>query len=202
MDERTDNVESTGDADDIAASTGHAGPTALGCEPTLQTYADRREPSVDNSFPDFYREFTPKLVAFLLWQGASLVDAADVAQETMRRAFEYWHSIDQPTAWARRVSSREYARRMGSIEDLVDEVPAESVLLPDVTAATVVEKSLLLNLLRRLPPRQRQVMAWIYDGYTPAEVADELKMTPATVRSTLRAARQALVRFLREGREQ
>jgi RNA polymerase sigma-70 factor (ECF subfamily) len=39
---------------------------------------------------------------------------------------------------------------------------------------------------------QRKVLAWTYDGATPEEIATELQMHPATVRSTLRHARAAL----------
>lgn len=35
----------------------------------------------DAAFSAFYREFTPTLVAWLIWQGARLPVAADVAQE-------------------------------------------------------------------------------------------------------------------------
>jgi RNA polymerase sigma factor (sigma-70 family) len=49
--------------------------------------------------------------------------------------------------------------------------------------------------------RQREVLVWTYDGATPVEIAAELGMSPATVRSTLRNAR-AVLRQLRKGAEQ
>jgi RNA polymerase sigma-70 factor (ECF subfamily) len=57
-------------------------------------------------FSDFYRGFLPVLVAFLRWQGVPLVEAADVAQETMIQAYRRWATINDPGAWARRVATR------------------------------------------------------------------------------------------------
>ena len=54
------------------------------------------------------------------------------------------------------------------------------------------EQASVLALLRRLPPRQRQIMAWVYDGYTPKEIADLLGMEPNAVRASLHKAREAL----------
>lgn len=71
-------------------------------------------------FSEFYRQFVPSLVAFLMWQGASLPDAADVAQETMIRAYRYWSTIDHPRAWARRVASRTMYEPGQAVVILVD----------------------------------------------------------------------------------
>lgn len=154
------------------------------------------------AFSAFYREFVPTLVAFLVWQGARLPDATDITQETMTKAYRNWGRIKQPAAWARTVASREYARRIASIaEDPVGEVPDANPLLPagvDVTAFE--QRHEVLRLLALLPVRQRQVMAWTYDGYTPAEIAEELKIDPQAVRSSLRKARRTLAGHL-EGRQ-
>jgi hypothetical protein len=42
--------------------------------------------------------------------------------------------------------------------------------------------------------RHRLIVAYTYDGYTPAEIAAELDMKASTVRSTLPAARRHLSR--------
>lgn len=54
----------------------------------------------------------------------------------------------------------------------------------------------VIGLLRRLPPAQRLVMAWYFDGYGPAEIAAILDKRPETVRSALRHARLRLRREL------
>ncbi len=147
----------------------------------------------DASFNAFYRSFTPTLVAFLVWQGASLADAADVAQEAMIQAYQHWPSICHPQAWTRRVASRAYTRRLASIEDLVPSVAICSPLLPAETdVAAWDQRHDVLGMLASLPSRQRQVMAWTLDGYAPTEIAKELIMTPEAVRTNLMKARRSL----------
>lgn len=150
------------------------------------------------AFSAFYREFLPTLVAFLMWQGAALVDATDIAHETMTRAYRDWDRIDHHEAWARTVASREYVRRIASIrEDPVDQVPDGNPLLRgDFDATAFEQRNEVLGLLALLPSRQRQVMAWTYDGYGPEDIAKELKIKSATVRSNLRKARRALAAHL------
>jgi len=151
-----------------------------------------------SAFSAFYQEFVPTLVAFLLWQGARLHDAADIAQDTMDQAYQHWERIENPHAWVRTVASRAFARRVASIdvESPVDEVPEASLLPSCVDVAAFEERHVVLRVLALLPPRQRQVMAWTYDGYKPAEIAKELQIKPGAVRSNLRKARHALARHL------
>jgi RNA polymerase sigma-70 factor (ECF subfamily) len=157
----------------------------------------------DEEFSSFYRSFVPILVAFLRWQGVPLRDAADVAQETMVQAYRRWTTIDHPAAWARRVAARMWARRVAeAVEDPVGDVPERPALLTidDVTAWE--QRHEVLRVLDRLPARQRQVLAWRLDGYSPVEIAAELKMTAEAVRSSLLKARRALAAYLRETGDQ
>jgi RNA polymerase sigma-70 factor (ECF subfamily) len=140
----------------------------------------------------------PRLTAFVLSLGADFHEAVSVAQETMLRAYKDWGSIEHPTAWARTVASREYFRRAMACH----EAPAAE--LPDITdplSDTVIigdEQKHVLDLLRRLPERQRQVMAWYYDGHKPAEIATMLSIAPGAVRVSLHKARAALQAYLAE----
>lgn len=151
-----------------------------------------------SGFCEFYREFLPDLVAFLMWQGARLADAAEVAQDTMTKAYQRWSEIDSPKAWARTVASRAWVRRIASNkEDLVEDVPELSTLLPSsIDAERWEQQHEVLRVLDRLPPRQREVMAWTFEGYTPAEIAVELKITAEAVRANLKKARRALAKYL------
>jgi RNA polymerase sigma-70 factor (ECF subfamily) len=147
----------------------------------------------DEAFATFYKSFTPTLVAFLIWQGVPLQHAADVAQETMTDAYRSWETIRRPEAWARRVASRRWARQIaGSVEESVDVVP-EPILVRDISdLAKWEERHDVLRILNQLPSRQRQVLAWRLDGYTPTEIAEELQMTPEAVRASLYKARRTL----------
>lgn len=156
-------------------------------------------PTVDVAFSAFYRRFVPTLVGFLVWQGARLPDAADLAQVAMSEAYRYWSTIREPEAWVRRVASRALVRHIARVEpeDPAGEIPERSSLLRSLTNVTAWEQQHeVLRLLDLLPPRQRQVMAWTLEGYTPAEIAKELKIESDAVRSSLSKARKTLAQHL------
>lgn len=145
-------------------------------------------------FSSFYIDHMPNLIAFLLSHGASAADSADVAQETMVCALKNWPDIESPKAWSRRVASRALVRRIASIEEDTIAEPERSALLPaNSDIDSWVQQQDYYRILRSLPPRQRQVMAWTIEGYKPAEIADLLHLDPATVRSNLRKARRTIV---------
>lgn len=155
-------------------------------------------PTIDVAFSAFYRRFAPTLVGFLVWQGARLPDATDIAQATMSEAYRHWSTIREPEAWARRVASRALARHIARVEeDPAEEIPEYGSLLWSLTNVSAWEQQHeVLRLLDLLPLRQRQVMAWTLDGYTPAEIAQELKINSDAVRSSLSKARKALAQHL------
>ena len=113
-------------------------------------------------------------------------------------AYGHWTTIRVPLAWARRVASRALARRIARVvEDPVDDLPHASPLLPEQSGLSNWEQRHdSLRLLALLPLRQRQVMAWTLDGYTPAEIAEELQISPGAVRANLHKARRSLTRHL------
>lgn len=149
----------------------------------------------------FYRENITALVRFLLSKRIRLVDAAEIAQEAMIEAARKWRTIEFPKAWVWRVAARKAVRMVASVEETpTDDVGTASPLLkvsPD-EAAHWEEKQEVLRLLRKLPPRQAQVMAWRFDGFKPAEIAEQLQMTPEAVRSNLRKARRSLMALMAE----
>ena len=148
----------------------------------------------DTSFSDFYRASTTPLIAFLILQGAGLADAADIAQETMTTAYRRWPDLWNPKAWVYRVASRALIRKLTLAREEPFAQPPEP---PPVLRATAIESweqdQDVARLLDRLPPRQRQVMAWTLAGHTSSEIAAELDMRADTVRSTLVKARRALI---------
>jgi len=77
-------------------------------------------------------------------------------------------------------------------------VPEGTPLLPaPAPAAEWEQRHEVLRVISQLPPRQRQVMAWTFDGYTPAEIAEILRLAPDAVRQSLAKARRALADHLR-----
>lgn len=151
----------------------------------------------DAAFSAFYRTTTKPLVAFLIMQGATLTDAADIAQDTMIAAYRSWCAIDHPRPWAYRVASRALIRRILNSRDTpVEHPPEPSPLLRATDIDGWEQRHDIIRALAKLPHRQRQVMAWTLCGYTPTEIAEELRMTPGAVRQNLLLARRALITIL------
>lgn len=159
----------------------------------------------DADFAAFFRAENKKLIRFVIAIGANGDEAAEIAQVTFFKAFQSWDAIRAPRAWIRRVAvneltaARQAARRETPQATLPD-APAP------VSTALAVELSeegrQVLAALRALPPGQRQVMAWIIDGFGAAEIARELGVSPESVRQSHAKARKNLGRFYgrRKGR--
>lgn len=148
-------------------------------------------------FSAYYKDFAPRLGAWLIWQGVSREDAWDIVNETMIEVHRRWQSITHPQTYARRVASRRFAERIGRGEaDLVGDFSDFEIAAPagDIDAS---EAALDVHrALARLPLRQRQVLAWSAAEYTPTEIAEQLRMTPGAVRSNLSKARARLSELL------
>ncbi len=169
-------------------------------EPTATTpvVAAPAGTATEAEFATFYRRSVPALVAFLVMQGATITDAADIAQESMTKAYREWHRLLHPRAWVHRVASRALIRRLVDDREYpVGEVPEPTPLLRTTDIERWELRHDIVCCLAELPPRQRQVMAWTLSEYRPAEIAVELGIPPATVRQTLFQARRALAARLR-----
>ncbi|MFG2961580.1 RNA polymerase sigma factor [Streptomyces sp. NPDC048291] len=151
----------------------------------------------DTEFSAFYQSNLSALVGFLVMNGASVHTAADIAQEAMTDAYHCWDGIDHPKPWVYRAVSRALARRIASVENLVEQVPEPTSLVPQSDAVTEWETGHdILPVLRRLPPRQRQVLAWTLYGFTPTDIAEQLGLSADAVRANLKKARRAAAAHL------
>ncbi|MBF6183387.1 RNA polymerase sigma factor [Nocardia otitidiscaviarum] len=154
-------------------------------------------------FSGFYRANIANLVGFLVTQGARLADATDIAQDTMIKLWQSWSRIESPLAWARIVAGRELVRRYSAIEDdHINETEYSALLGYATNVDDWVQSAAYQEALTTLPPRQRQVLVWTMQGYSTAEIAGELRITAATVRSNLRKARRAVALYLAKGAQQ
>lgn len=160
--------------------------------PTVSAPSPAPRQDDDRSFDGFYRLFIAHLVAFLVWQGAGLADAADLAQEAMIDAYRSWQEIEHPRAWVKRVASRKHARRIAQVERPAEPEAISLLLRDEIDVSEWEDRHEVLRLLNKRPPRQRQVLAWTCDGYTPAEIAAELAISSEAVRSSLARARRSL----------
>jgi RNA polymerase sigma-70 factor (ECF subfamily) len=151
----------------------------------------------DEFAPFFRREF-PRLVLHLRTRGFGKL-AEDAAEEAMTEAFKHWKDITTPSAWVRTVASRLATRaddreqRRPLAESAYAHQSAQPEMFTPETAALLGEEQCnVLLCLQDMPPTRRHVVALAFDGRGIREIAHELGMAEATVRSHLRHARRAL----------
>lgn len=150
-------------------------------------------------FEDWYRREFPGLLLFARRMGAGWQESFDLAQEACAKAYPRWDEIDEPRAYLRVAVRNAYflLQRRGS-EELLG--AAELLAAPDGGGLRQVEfhdqEVVIMAAIRRLPPQQREVMAWTVDGYRPTEIAEMLGKPAGTVRVNLHHARAALKRSL------
>lgn len=176
------------------------GPDRPAISPAAHGGSFEQRSEVDEEFSAFYRSTIRQLAAFLINQGAAVHVAADIAQDTMAKAYRCWTTLHKPRAWVHTVASRALIRTIvAANEDLVEQVPEPTSLLscPDAIAEWESRYD-MLPVLQSLPSRQRQVLAWTFAGYKPSDIAEELGLPSETVRASLVKARRAAADYLKK----
>ena len=150
-------------------------------------------------FEGFYRAHYARLVGQMVAVVGDVHEAEDVVQEAFARASLHWSRVrayHAPDAWVRRVAlnhalsglrraryRRRAVERLGQPDEAVPAATAEVV---DMVAA-----------LRRLPPRQREVLVLYYVVELPVEeIGRHLRLPVGTVKSRLARGRTTLARLL------
>ena len=150
-------------------------------------------------FEGFYRANYARLVGQMVAVVGDVHEAEDVVQEAFARASLHWPRVrgyHAPEAWVRRVALnyalsglRRARYRRRAVERLArrdEAVPAATAEVVDMVAA-----------LRRLPPRQREVLVLYYVVELPVEeIGRQLRLPVGTVKSRLARGRTALARQL------
>ncbi len=117
--------------------------------------------------------------------------AADIAQESMLRAWQHWERIRQenPAAWVTTVAlnlGRSRWRRLKREARPVQRTASG-------TDGPMVVDPVLLGALRSLPLRQREALILHYWGdFSVAECASAMGVSPGSVKQHLRRARLSL----------
>jgi RNA polymerase sigma-70 factor, ECF subfamily len=150
-------------------------------------------------FDEFYRREYASVVRLAFALVGTLAVAEELAQEAFLAAFRDWERVgryDQPGAWVRRVVTNRGVsvwRRVRIEARWVSRSRRElsvEVQLPEDDAA-------VWEALRRLPRRQRQVLALIaLDDQSVNDVARLLQCSPESVRTHLRRGRAAITKYL------
>jgi len=150
-------------------------------------------------FEDWYRREFPGLLLFARRMGAGWQESFDLAQEACAKAYPRWAEIDEPRAYLRvAIRNGYFLLQRWATEELLGE--ADLLAAPVEGGLRQVEfhdqEVVIMAAIRRLPPQQREVMAWTVDGYRPAEIATMLDKPAGTIRVNLHHARAALKRSL------
>ena len=153
----------------------------------------------EGGYASFFRERFSRTVILLIAMGASRADAEDAVQEAMVKAWQKWESIEtNPAAWVCTVAYRAYLRQLRARDGQTASLDAStSELTVDSDLSIFADGQRVLQLLRALPPGQRTVAAFFYDGLTCEEIAVLVEKPTATVRSQLRHARKTLKEMMK-----
>jgi RNA polymerase sigma-70 factor (ECF subfamily) len=138
-------------------------------------------------------------VHFLMKIGASEADARDAAQEAMvdllYRLRTDPEAVRRPRSYVYKSGKHCFYRlsRLARREDLTAVTTRAPALGgSDGAVLTEEEAQRVLDLLDRLPPAQKEVVALHYDGFTHSEISDIVGKPDGTVRSLLRHGKNRL----------
>jgi DNA-directed RNA polymerase specialized sigma24 family protein len=155
-----------------------------------------------------YAEDFAGVVQFVMYNGSTLQDAQDAANEAFLEAHKSvangtWHQVESPGGWVRNVALRRWRRpphsRKSVFADPIADPHGPSVgHHPQELADETLD---VLAALRRLEPAPRAVIAFDMDGYSVAETAKALGMSYVSVTRLRAKAKADLRRYLAdEGR--
>ena len=162
------------------------------------------ETVADVDFAAFYQSERRSLVRFVMFLGCADADMAeDIAQTAFTRAFPVWTEIRLPHAWLRKVAQNEFFRhcRAAARETSLEAAPERADRVAGISVAMALEqqsdtREVLAAVIAGLPPKQRQVMAWYWDGFSDAEIASQIGDSDAAVRKNRSRAMKKLKQSL------
>ncbi len=154
------------------------------------------------TFEEAAKAAYPTLFAAAMVLTANRADAEDAVQETLTRACAAYGSFrgeSAPATWMYRILVRVTAKERAGHEAAeveYDKVPSLNPP-PDALAALGEEVAMVLDVLRSLPRRQREIATLFYlEELSYAEIAEALEVSQETVRAALRRARASLRKAL------
>lgn len=164
-----------------------------------------RRTEVLKEFSEFYRAEYRTLLQAAMYAGANRHEADEATATAMKEVLQRWGKLENPLAYARRavISNflKEKTRNLDRIRRRQVEKHAGTAESREDPGMTVWEDSeWVMQMLNSLPPGQRNVMAFIVDGFTPTEIAALLGRSPAAIRQSLHDARLRLTEALQRER--
>lgn len=154
---------------------------------------------VQSSFESFMATEYARVLAFARATVGSWPEAEDLTQEAFLVAYRRWEDVaeyERPDAFVRRVIAN---KQVSGVRRRVRESAALLRLRPVEVVEPDVGDPAFWDAVRRLPVRQRQVVALHYlDDRSVADIATVLAIAEGTVKAHLHAARHALATALGE----
>ncbi|WP_405968819.1 sigma-70 family RNA polymerase sigma factor (plasmid) [Streptomyces sp. NBC_00015] len=136
------------------------------------------------------------LVKFVATLGASWEEAEDAVGDVLTELLPRWNQIRAPRAYCRLAAERAWINSEVRLRKAPDAALrgfwGASAQQGITDAYERLEQDDALRHLRLLNQEQRRVMAFVFDGYAPEEIATLLEKNPGTVRSNIRHARKRL----------
>ena len=154
---------------------------------------------------DLFRDHHLELVRLALVMVGNLATAEDVVQDAFERLFRGWPGLHQRASGLAYVRSsvlngcRSVHRRAAVARRHAPRLAERPDASGPDGASAAADRRDLAAALRRLPRRQREVLVLrYYLDLDVAEIADTLRISPGTVRSTITRGLAGLTRLLRE----
>ncbi len=156
------------------------------------------------TFEEFVAQHGRRLVGLAYTLVGSHSVAEDLMQDALIAAYRRWDEVarmDDPAAWVRRVVAN---RSVSHVRRRVIEARGLARLAGQRQEPVIVqvsdESEALWAAVRRLPRRQRQIIALrFHDQLSMSEIADVLGCSKESVNTHLRRARATLSRLYPEG---
>jgi len=152
-----------------------------------------------DAFRRLFEQYGPRLVAYMMRQGADAATAEELAQETLltvwSKAALYSSDKGTPTTWIFTIARNlriDALRKTVCWQELSDElaetIPSDDVA-PDHAASARERQERVQAVLGTLPAEQRDVITLAFiDGMSQSEIAARLTLPLGTVKSRLRLA--------------
>jgi RNA polymerase sigma-70 factor (ECF subfamily) len=153
--------------------------------------------SAPPDFVGFFHKAYRAVMQTVLYAGATYHEAEEAAAAGLEEVLRRWDQIRSPLAYARRAALTSFLKEKERGPDRVRHrmaahAEARQEGTEDAGLTIWEDRQWVAQILSSLPPAQREVMAFITDGFTPAEIATMLGKTPDAVRQNLHAARTRL----------
>jgi RNA polymerase sigma factor (sigma-70 family) len=158
-------------------------------------------PAAPLGFEDFFRSAYRKLVACVMYLGATKDEAEDAVAASMTEVLRRWEEIGDPLAYARTATRSNFIKEKTRSDRLIRRLIERGEIAcgyQDAGLTVWEDGQWVKQLLDSLPQAQREAITGFMDEYSHVEIARLLGKDPAAVRQNFRAARRRLMVALGE----